>query len=220
MAIGTEILRRDAPEKLTGLARYAGDIALPGMLYARLVVSPYASARIVNIDTSAAKGLPGVVAVYTAADLSLKGMESGARRLNFLARDRVTFTGQPVAVVLGETEAQAEDGASAVQVLYSEAPAVSDPLFAMTEAAPAVRELPAAGAEEQNLHAAVAGGAEEHEKLPANVSSNVHFKQGDVAAGFAEADAVVEGTYTSAYVHQGYLETQTCVVAPDLATGG
>src|SRR3712207_4834551 len=114
-AVGTEVLRRDGPEKLVGRALYAAGGGLPGMLHARLVLSPYASAKIVGIDTSAAQGMPGVVAIYTANDLSLKGAESGARRLNFLARERVAFTGQPVAVVLAETEAQAADAAAAVE---------------------------------------------------------------------------------------------------------
>lgn len=220
-AIGTNMLRRDAPEKLTGRARYTADLTLPGMVHARLVLSPHASARIVRIDTSAAKAMPGVVAVYTAADLSLNGAESGARRLNFLARDRVVFSGQPVAVVIAETAAQAEDAAAAVDVLYEELAAVADPIASMQADAPRVRDLPAAGAEEAALHAAVVGGlAEEKEELPANVSNTIHFHRGDLDQGFAEADAIVEGRYTCAYVHQGYLEPQTCLVAPNPVTGG
>src|SRR5260370_9561277 len=64
--VGTSLPRQDGPDKVTGRARYAGDQALPGMLYARLVLSPYGHARILNIDTSAALSVPGVVAVFTA----------------------------------------------------------------------------------------------------------------------------------------------------------
>ena len=185
LAIGSDVLRRDGPEKLTGRARYAGDIVLPGMLYARLVLSPYAAARIVNIDTSAAQGMPGVVGVYTANDLSLKGAESGARRLNFLASERVAFTGQPVAVVVAETEAQAEDAAAAVEVEYEEGPVVVDPIAGMAPDAPRVRELPAAGAEEADLHAAVVKDQEEEtEDLPPNVSTTVRYKRGDIERSF------------------------------------
>jgi CO/xanthine dehydrogenase Mo-binding subunit len=219
--IGTEILRRDGPEKLTGQARYTADLALPGLLTARLTLSQYASARITRIDTSAAKTMPGVVAVFTADDLSLTGAQSGARRLNFLAKDRVVFTGQPVAVVLAETEAQAEDAAAAVEVEYAPDSAVTDPIQGMAADAPTVRELPAAGAEEADLHAAVVKDQEEEkEDLPANVSNSIRFHRGDLEQGLAEADVVVEGTYTCNYVHQGYLETQTSLVAPDPATGG
>ena len=220
-AVGSSVTRRDAPEKVTGAARYAGDIALPGLLHARLVLSPYASARITRIDTAAAAAMPGVAGVYTADDLALQGAESGARRLNFLARDRVVFNGQPVAVVLAETIAQASDGAAAVTVDYEPEPVVVDPIAGMDPGAPIVRDLPAAGAEEAQMHAAVVSDEEEErEDLPANVTNTIHFHRGDVEAALREAEVVVEGTYKVNYVHQGYLETQTCTVAPDAATGG
>jgi CO/xanthine dehydrogenase Mo-binding subunit len=224
LAIGTDALRRDAPEKLTGRARYAGDLRFPGMLNARLVPSAYAAGRIKSIDTEAAKQVPGVVAVFTAGDLegTLKGSESGSRRLNFLAKDHVVFAGQPVAVVLAETEAQAEDGVAAVQVEYEPGTAVVDPVRGMEHGAPRVREHLAAGAQEQDLHAAVNASEdeEEHEDLHDNVSNTLRFKRGDVAQGFAEADVIVEDRYTIATMHQGYLEPQTCVITPDPVTGG
>ncbi len=224
IAVGTEILRRDGPEKLTGHAQYAGDIRLPGMLYARLVLSPHASAKIVAIDTTAARQMPGVAGVFTAQDLegTLKGSESGSRRLNFLANGHVVFAGQPVAVALGRTEAQAEDAAAAVMVSYEPSAAVVDPVSGMQDGAPRVREHLAAGAQEQDLHAAVAASEdeEEHEDLHDNVSNTLHFKRGDVEQGFREADMIVEDTYKIAGVHQGYLETQSCVVAPDPSTNG
>ncbi len=220
MAIATETARRDAPEKVTGAAKYAGDVTAHGMLVARLVTSPYAAARITKIDTATAKKLPGVVGVYTAADLNLVGMESGARRLNFLASDRVMFDGQPVAVVLGETEEQATDGAAAVTVEYEPLTAVVEPLDGMRDDAPHVREVQASGADEAGMHAAVASSGDPKEKLHANVSNSVNFKRGDVEAAFKDADAIVEGTYRINYVHQGYLETQTCTIIPDAITRG
>ena len=205
--VGTDILRRDGPEKLTGRARYAGDVRLPGMLYARLVSSPYASAKITSIDTEVARQMPGVVAVFTAEDLegTLKGWESGSRRLNFLAKGHVVFAGQPVAVVLAESEARAEDGAAAVEASYEPSAAVVDPIKGMQHGAPRVREHLAAGAQEQDLHAAVSASEdeEEHEDLHDNVSNTLHFKRGDIAQGFREADVIVEHTYTIAGVHQG-----------------
>ncbi len=218
---GGPIARRDAPQKLTGATKYASDTQYPGMLHARLVTSPYAAARIVSIDTTAAAKLPGVHAVYTGADLSLVGMESGSRRLNFLARDLVVFDGQPVAVVLADTIEQAADAAEVVTVRYEELPVVMDPIMGMRFDAPTVRATPASGAEEANLHAAVSGGEEvSTEKLPDNVTSNMRLHRGDVAAGFAEADAIVENTYRVNYVHQGYIEPQTCAIIPDPISGG
>lgn len=223
MAVGKDIPRRDAPEKLTGRAQYAGDIRLPGMVHARLVLSQHASGKITSIDTSAAKTMPGVVGVFTAGDLegSLIGWESGSRRLNFLAKDHVVFAGQPVAVVVAETEIQAEDGAAVVEVSYEPSTAVIDPVKGMQHGAPRVREHLAAGAQEQDLHAAVASEkGEEDEDLHDNVSNNMRFKRGDVEEGFREADVIVEDTYKIAGVHQGYLETQSCVVAPDPISDG
>ena len=222
--VGSEVLRRDGPEKLTGRARYVADIRLPGMLVARLVLSPHASAKIDSIDTEAARQMPGVVAVYTAGDLegTLTGWESGSRRLNFLAKDHVVFAGQPVAVVLAETEAQAEDGAAAVEASYTASAAVTDPVKGMQHGAPRVREHLAQGAQEQDLHAAVAADEKEehHEDLHDNVSNTIRFKRGDVEEGFREADVIVQDTYKIAGVHQGYLETQSCLVAPDPITEG
>jgi len=220
MAVGSSIARRDAPEKVTGAVKYASDVWFPGMLTARLVTSPYAAARITRIDTEAAKAIPGVFAVYTAADLTLKGMESGSRRLNFLASDRVFFDGQPVAVVVAEDEGKALDGVAAVEVEYEALPAIIDPIAGMSADAAPVREVRAIGADEAGLHAAVSGGGGEKEVLPANVTSNIHFHHGDVEKGFAEADAIVENTYRVAYVHQGYMETQSCTIVPDAVTGG
>lgn len=217
---GGPIARRDAPQKLTGATKYASDTQYPGMLEARLVTSPYAAAKIISIDTAAAAAMPGVHAVYTAADLSLKGMESGSRRLNFLASERVVFDGQPVAVVLADTIEQATDAAEVVVVTYDALPVVIDPMMGMRADAPTVRETPATGAEEANVHAAVSGGEASTEKLPDNVSSNIHLERGDVASGFAEADAIVENTYRVNYVHQGYIEPQTCAIIPDAISGG
>ncbi len=217
--VGTSILRRDGPEKLTGRAQYAGDLRFPGMLYARLVGSPYASAKITRIDTAAASRMPGVAAVYTADDLegTLAGSESGSRRLNFLAKGHVVFAGQPVAVVLARTEAQAEDAAAMVEAEYEPSEAVVDPVAGMQHGAPRVREHLAAGAQEQDLHAAVAAEEkeEEHEDLHDNVSNTLHFTRGDIAQGFRDADVIVEDTYKIASVHQGYLETQSCVIVPE-----
>ena len=222
--IGTSILRRDGPEKLTGAARYTADIRLHNMLYARLVLSPHASAKITGINTADARQMPGVAAVYTADDLegTLKGWESGSRRLNFLAQGHVVFAGQPIAVVLATTEAQAEDAAATVTATYEPSEAVVDPIKGMQTGAPRVREHLAAGAQEQDLHAAVAASEdeEEHEDLHENVSNTLHFSRGDVAQGFREADVIVEDTYKIAGVHQGYLESQSCVISPDPITNG
>ena len=104
--VGTSLPRPDGPDKVTGRARYTGDQALPGMLYARLVTSPYAHARILTIDTSAALSVPGVVAVFTAETLGIAQADPLSRSQSPLAQQEVWWCGHPVAVVVGETEAQ------------------------------------------------------------------------------------------------------------------
>ncbi|MBX6772579.1 MAG: xanthine dehydrogenase family protein molybdopterin-binding subunit, partial [Chloroflexi bacterium] len=115
--IGKSVRRVDGFEKVTGQLQYAGDLRLPGMLHARLVVSPYAHARLVRIDPSEALKVPGVVQVITGADLPIARPES-SRKGEPIAREEVVFSGQPVAVVLAETEAAAEDAVPLVQVEY------------------------------------------------------------------------------------------------------
>src|SRR5258706_13502104 len=135
-AVGTSLPRPDGPDKVPGYARYAGDQALPGMLYARMVTSPYAHARILNIDTSAALSLPGVVAVFTAETLGMAQVDPLSRSQSPLAQQEVLWCGHPVAIVVGETEANAEDGADAMEVDYDPLPAVIDPEAAMRPDSP------------------------------------------------------------------------------------
>src|SRR5690606_21954549 len=111
-AIGRSTPIRDGRDKITGTTRYATDISLPGMLHARFVTSPYAHARINHIDPADALALDGVVAVLTAADLP--PIPATTRNRLLLARDRVIFTGQPVALILAENEGAALDAAELV----------------------------------------------------------------------------------------------------------
>src|SRR5690242_15531719 len=120
--VGTSLPRQDGPDKVTGRARYAGDQVLPGMLFARLVTSPYAHARILQIDASAALSIPGVVAVFTAETLPMAQADPLSRAQCPLAQQEVLWCGHPVALVVGETENLAEDGAAAVEVDYDPLP--------------------------------------------------------------------------------------------------
>lgn len=215
--VGHSTARIDGQDKVTGVAQYAADLHLPGMLHARLVVSPYAHARIKNIDTSAAKQIPGVVRVVTAAELPIKHEGADSRKLNPLASNEVLFYGQPVVAVLGETEAAALDGVAAVVVDYEPLPVVSNALDGMKKDAPRVRTGEAHGTDEDmGAHGGGASGGvdEEAKDLSPNVSNHVHFEQGDIAQGFKDADVIVENTFTLPMVHQSYIETQSCVAAP------
>ncbi len=218
--VGTSLPRQDGPDKITGRARYAGDQTLPGMLYARLVTSPYAHAYILNIDTSAALSLPGVVAVFTAETLGMAQKNSLSRSQSPLAVQEALWCGHPVAIVVGETEASAEDGASAVQVDYEPLPAVIEPEAAMRPDSPLARSR-------SEISAVTAGGAHatipqeraevEEEERSHNVSQTPPLRLGDIEIGLREAEVVVECSYRTHPVHQSYMEPQSVTVAPSLS---
>jgi CO/xanthine dehydrogenase Mo-binding subunit len=220
--IGARLKRQDGPPKLQGVAPYAADLVLPGLLHVRLVLSPYAHARIGPVDASAALAAPGVVAVVTAADLAAlvkSGPESRARCL--LADGFARYCGQPVAAVLAETEAAAEDGVSLVSVEYDELPAVLDADTAFADDAPAVWPdgLPGGGAEAA-AHGVESGqgdsiaGPTSGPRSP-NIAARERMDRGDVEEGLRQADIVIRRTYHTPTVHQGYIEPHATVAAPD-----
>ena len=219
-AVGKPARRQDAADKLTGRTRYVGDLSFPGLLHARLVLSPYAHARIVSIDTSAALKLPGVVAVLTSETLGMAHANSPSRSQAPLARKETFWCGHPVAVVLGETEAAAEDGVAAVDVDYDPLPLELDPIAALQPNSPLARPRSKDEVSEIAGGDAHAAGSKEDaeeepkEELSQNVSDTAHFHLGDIEAGFREAETVVERTYTTRPVHQSYMEPQSITVAP------
>ncbi len=213
--VGKSVVRVEGREKVTGGIRFAGDLHLPGMLYAKLVLSHHAHALIRGVDASAARAIPGVVDVVTGPDL-VRSVPT-VRDAMLLAYDRVRFYGQPVAVVLADSPAAAADGAAAVMIDYDDLPAITDPLAAMQRDAPLVREQTGEGDDAAaQMHATVSGGGSvDLSHLSANVVGSVKFEQGDVEAGFAAAAHVVERVYRTHRVHQGYMEPQVTVAAVD-----
>ncbi len=217
---GQPTRRQDAPDKLTGRARFAGDLTFAGLLHARLVLSPYAHARILNIDTTAALKTPGVVAVFTGETLPLANATSTSRTQAPLALKEVCWAGHPVAIVIGETEEAAEDGAAAVDVDYETLPVVIEPLAALQPGSPLARSRSAEEVSEiagGGAHAAVSNeevAGEETEELSENVSDKNHIKVGDIEAGLREAEVIIERTYQTSFVHQSYMEPQSITVVP------
>ncbi|MFT4040526.1 MAG: xanthine dehydrogenase family protein molybdopterin-binding subunit, partial [Thermomicrobiales bacterium] len=211
--VGQRVRRQDAPQRLTGQERFTGDLRVPGMLIARPVTSPYAHARVRSIDAAAALEIPGVVQVLSANDLPGNVGKDGAK--SPIAADEVVFAGQFVALVLAETDAAAQDGVAAVEVDFEPLPVVSTLDAGLDPNSPHIREkqfeVDDSEAAMHNSDAAVQ--AESNDDLQApNISNRVNFTRGDVAAGFAAADAIVELTVESQTVHQGYLEPQVCLV--------
>lgn len=215
--IGQATKRVEGGEKVTGSTRYVDDLTVPGTLYGRLVTSMQAHADIVSIDTSAAKEHPGVVAIYTGRDVRPEGPEPAVRSHHLLARDKVLYYGQPVAVVLATSESAADEATELVNVQYKDLGAVVDPLKAMEADAPVIRKKEASETSgEGEAHATVSGGDEmDLSRLPDNITNAVQFKRGDIDKGFSEADEIVERTYRSGFVHQTYIEPHAALAVPD-----
>lgn len=216
--IGKATKRIEGGEKVTGSRQFVDDLQLAGTLYARLVHSIYAHAEIVSVNTSAAKDVPGVVSVYTGQDTHPDGPEPADRHHSMLARDKAVYYGQPVAVVLATSDAAAQEAAELVEVEYRDLGAVVDPLKAMGKDSPVIRPKEQSGDwSEADAHAGVGGGSEtvDLSSYSDNVTNAMRFERGDIEQAFAGADVVVERTYTTGFVHQGYIEPHAVIVAPD-----
>ena len=202
--IGKRPVRPDGVDKVTGRAQYGADIKLTGLLHAKVLRSPHAHARIKSIDTSKAEVHPGVRAVVTGKDLpfsSLSREELGGDydRLKFasdhmLASDKALFKGHPVAAVAAVNPHVAETALRLIEVDYEELEPVVDVRAAMEDGAPLLHE------DMRTSSMGVTG------DRPSNIASHLGFEKGDVEKGFAEADIVVEREFTTASVHQGYIE--------------
>jgi CO/xanthine dehydrogenase Mo-binding subunit len=197
--VGTRRPRPDGREKVTGATRFGGDLARPGLLHARVVPSLYAHARLRAIDATAALAVPGVVAVLTARDLAIVG-RGDERRYEPLARDEVTFAGQPVALVIARSEASAEDAVELVEVDVEPLEPVVDAIAAMDPGAPLAR----IGA----VAEPVEGG---------NVVGRQHDRRGSIEDAFAACDVTVGGRFRAPWAYQAYLEPQvaTAAIEPD-----
>ncbi len=196
--VGTRPDRPDGLDKVTGRARYGADIAAAGMLHAAVVRSPHAHARIIKIDTSKAEAVAGVKAVVTRADFptGLTGEDWNLQE-NTMAGDKALYDGHAVAAVAATTSLLAKEAAELVEVEYEILPHVTDVDEAIKPDAPVIRE----GAADASVP----------EGMPANVVKYMEFGHGDIEAGFAEADLVMENTYKTEATHQGYIEPQACM---------
>ena len=214
--VGKPITRIEGVGKVTGKTVYADDMQLPRMLHAKVLGSPYAHARIKAIHTGKAREHPGVEAVVTAADLPEYKKNASNRRGIIFPDDEVLFHGQPIAAVLASDPHVAEEALALIDVDYEALPPVVDPIAAMEEGSPLVRS-PLTDVDRSEERGHVTAGVEqtEAEGKPTNIASQMNFKRGDIEAGFAEADIVVEHTWRSAVVHQSYIETHSTVADYD-----
>ena len=203
--LGSRPSRQDAADKVTGQARYGADFFLPNMLVGKVLRSPYAHARIIRIDTSSALTLPSVEAVVTADDfpeLPAGGIGDLAR--DNLAQGKVLYHGHGVAAVAARSLTIAEAALALIEVEYE----VLTPVMSIDEAL-------AEGAPLLHDDLTPAGSDPAEDVKPSNICVKAELIVGNVEQGFAEADCIVEGSFTTPTVHQGYIEPASCVARYD-----
>jgi len=198
--LGKPELNIDGPEKIAGRAKYAIDMVLPGMLHGKILRSPHAHARIVSIDTSKARALPGVLAVLTARDLPVLEDFPGDRPT--LALDRVCYIGDAVAAVAAESLDLAEEAMRLIAVTYEELPAIFDPEAAMQVDTPVVIHPSAKGPNGQ--------------PMAPNTCHYYGAADGDLEAGFAQADFIVENRFTTGMAQCAPMEPHAALADVDI----
>jgi CO/xanthine dehydrogenase Mo-binding subunit len=188
------LARNDQGEKIAATTKFAGDIVYPGTLHARLVRSPVASATIVSRDATRALEMEGVVTVLFGEDVphnliwvDVPGQQVAVNAIKaimqVLAIDRVRFQGEPVALVIAETEETLAEACEQVEVEYEDLPGIFDPVLALEEGATTVHG-------------------------DTNLLSEWRIDSGDVDAAFAEADVIIEGEYQTQFVDHAYIEPE------------
>ena len=193
--------RTDAALKASGKSRYVADITPPGTVYAAIARSSMAHALITTIDTTAARRVDGVIAVFTAADVSAKPYGRSLADAPILAREKVRFVGERVVAVVAETRQQAEAAAALIEIDYEPLPAMTTIAEALAPEAPAIHVAPWAYQ-----------GALAKEGDGTNVIYHgTHGSSEEVERALADAAHVVDHTYRTQGVHQGYLEPQACI---------
>ncbi len=193
--LNTRAPRLDAPAKATGQAKYADDLQMPGMLYAAILQSPVAHAKILNIDTSKAEKLPGVRAVVTSKEAGLVkyGVSPARYDETLFAHDKVRYVGDEIAAVAAVDQATALEALDLIKVDYEELPAVYDMFEAMKEGAPLI-----------------------HDEFIGNMNAEVHQEFGDTEAMLAECDLVVDHTFLNKRQDAAFIEPHACIAAFDL----
>src|SRR5471032_1061309 len=202
--VGTRPDRPDGADKVTGRARFGADFNMPGQLVGKVLRSPHAHARIKSIDISAAEALPGVKAVVTSKDFPEQPnlivptgeMQVNLRDItrNVMAREKVLYESHPVAAVAATTDAVARAALALIKVEYEVLPHVIDVAEAMKAGAPILHDH------------LITEGVEPVPTKPSNIAKRMVNAKGDVAAGFSQSEIIVERSFTTQAVHQGYIE--------------
>ena len=196
--IGKRIPKMDAPDKASGKTRYIQDLEVPGALHAKILRSTQVHARIVSIDTSAARRLPGVHAVITAADVPWQRPIGVAKDHLPLKTDRVRSLRDEIAAVAADSEEIAAAALKLIRVEYEPLPVIATAEAALAPGAPLIHPEPHGSSSEPHLKAA--GASVAFAGKPDNIAMTFEYAQGDVAKGEAESDVVVEDVFRLHYV--------------------
>jgi len=209
--VGTHQVRPDGVDKVTGRANFGADMHVPNMLIGKVLRSPHPHARIVSMDLSKAAALPGVKAVINKddiCDLPSEMVPAGEMMVNYrditrnvMAREKVLYEGHAVAAVAAVSESVARKALSLIEVEYEVLPHVIEVMDAMKPDAPLLHEQ------------LITEGVEPAPEKPSNVAKRVEFARGDLEAGFAAADVIVEREFVTKPVHQGYIEPHACLAS-------
>lgn len=204
--IGKKTTKTDAVAKVTGGARFATDIYLPNMLWAKVLRSPVPHARILRIDTEKAKRLDGVKAVLTAADVPEARYGALVLDMGMFARGKVRYIGEAVAAVAAVTEEIALAALKLIEVEYEPLPAVFDPLEALKPGAPILHE---------DLKSYKTLFERTDKAMTGNVNYQAEITSGDLEAGFAQSDYIFEDSYEVPKQHPSYMEPNSTVALVD-----
>ena len=193
--VGNSVHRVDGVDKVTGKAKYTGDLVIPEVAEGKFLRSPYAHARIRSIDTREAEAMAGVIAVLTSKDFTDISPYMGRSKNKdhpIIAVDRAIFAGQPVAAVAAVDRATAEEAFGKIHVDYEELPAVIDVDEAMAENTPRI-----------------------HDFAERNICFQTELVKGDVEKGFAEADEIFEDTFEFPMIYHYSMEPHTAIAQVD-----
>ncbi|MGV9995296.1 molybdopterin cofactor-binding domain-containing protein [Streptomyces sp. NPDC003374] len=209
--VGRSVDMFEAKARVTGTVGYALNAEVPGMVFAKLLRSTVPHARIRSVDVSAAEKMPGVVAVLTAADLDQPGGPAGhhgpvIRDQPVLCRDKVRFVGDPVAAVAAETEEAAAAALHMIEVEYEELPFVTTVDEALAEGAEQVHDAPPPPRERSYSDINLVG-------REGNICTKFQLRTGDLEAGFAAADLIMENVYESPAVQHVPMEPHVVIAS-------
>ncbi len=207
--IGQRTIRPDGAEKVTGGATFGADFTLPGMLWGKVLRSPHPHAILKSVNLDKAAALPGVKAVMSGADLVHfpvdKPVMVGPADMRFvsrnvMAREKVLYAGHAVAAVAATSVKIAQDALALIEVEYEPLRHVIDVDDAMKADAPVLHDF------------LRTGGVEPKPETASNIANRLEFSLGDLDAGFAAADVVIERSFKTKPIHQGYIEPHACLV--------